>query len=68
MVKTCRIKGERKSRQVTLMFKPSIYEAFQKVAYVKSMSSNALIGELVEEYVKTHQAEISQYDKENPIS
>ena len=63
MVKTCRVK-ERKDRRANLLFKASVYEDFQKIAYVKSMSVNALIGTLVEDYVKSHQEEVKKYNRE----
>ena len=54
---------ERKTRQVTLLFKPSVYEAFQKIAYVQQISPNSLIGNLIEDYVSEHVKLVENYDE-----
>lgn len=63
MVKTCRTSGERKTQRVNFLFKPSVYEAFQKVAHEQKVSPNSLIGELMEQYVANHRQLVEQYDK-----
>lgn len=63
MVKTCRTSGERKTQRVNFLFKPSVYEAFQKVAHEQKVSPNSLIGELMEQYVTEHRQLVEQYDK-----
>ena len=55
--------SERKTRQVTLLFKPSVYEAIQKIAYIKETSVNNLIGKLMENCMNENQELIAQYDK-----
>lgn len=65
MIKRCRTK-ERKSRQVTSLFKPTVYEAFQKIAYMKQLSVNSLLGEIMEQFVAAHPDLVAQYDKKYP--
>ena len=65
MVKICRT-SERKTRQVTMAFKPSVYTAFQKVAYMQHIAPNGLLGELIEQHVQQHLDLIQKYDEENP--
>lgn len=55
---------EKKTRQVTMLFKPSVYEAIQKAAYVSKTSANNLIGTIMEDYVKSNQNLIVKYDEE----
>ena len=55
--------GERKSRQFTAAFKPSTFEALQKIAYVRRMSPNNLLGEIAEQYVGANADLVAQYDK-----
>lgn len=55
--------GERKSRQFTAAFKPSTFEALQKIAYVRRMSPNNLIGEIAEQYATANADLVAQYDE-----
>ena len=57
---------ETKSKRVSSSFKPSLYEKFQKVAYIQSKSPNDLLGILMEDYVNKHLNDIYQYDKMFP--
>lgn len=57
---------EPKSRNTMLAFRPSVYEAFQKIAYMQRTSPNSLVGNWMEDYVKEHQNLVHQYDEENP--
>ena len=60
-----RFNGERKSRQFTAAFKPSTFEALQKIAYVRRMSPNNLLGEIAEQYVGANADLVAQYDELN---
>lgn len=55
---------EKKTRQVTMLFKPSVYEAIQKAAYVTKTSPNNLVGKIMEEYIASHKDLIVKYDEE----
>lgn len=55
--------GERKSRQFTAAFKPSVFEALQKIAYVRRMSPNNLLGEIAEQYTTENADLVAQYDE-----
>lgn len=57
---------ERKSRQFTSAYRPSVFEALQKIAYMRYMSPNNLLNEIAEQYVAAHADTIAQYDKEHP--
>ena len=63
MIKTCRA-AERKTRQVTMVFKPSVYEMFQKVAYMQQISPNSLLGNLIEQHVQQHLDLVKKYDQQ----
>ena len=65
MIKTCRA-AERKTRQVTMVFKPSVYEMFQKVAHMQQISPNSLLGSLIEHHVQQHLDLVKKYDTEHP--
>ena len=56
-------KGEKKTRQITLLCKPSTYEAIQKAAYVSETSPNHLICEVLEKWIDKHQDLVDLYDK-----
>lgn len=56
-------KFEARSRQVTVTFKPSVYESMQKIAYIYQCSTNNVLNMAVEEYAKTHQHIINEYNK-----
>ena len=66
MFQLSKFNGERKSRQFTSAFRPTTFEAFQKIAYMLHMSPNNLLNEIAEQYVAAHADLVAQYDKENP--
>lgn len=66
MVQLSKFNGERKSRQFTAAFRPTTFEALQKIAYIRRMSPNNLLNEAAEQYVADHAELIAQYDEENP--
>lgn len=55
--------GEKKTRQATMLFKPSVYSGIKKIAYVKHSSIGGLVGEILEKYVKEHPDIIAKYDE-----
>lgn len=64
-VKSCQYYKEKKNRQFSALFKSSVFDAFQKIAYVRQVSTNWLLGEIVEQFVSEHADLVAQYDKEN---
>lgn len=63
-VKSCKFYKEKKNRQFSALFKASVFDAFQKIAYVRKISANFLLGEIVEQFVADHIDLVEQYDKE----
>lgn len=66
-----RLKHEKKTRVATMIFTPSVYEAFQKVAYMKHISISSLMeqlmrecceenAELVKQFEQTYQGDVSK--------
>ena len=62
-IKTCKYYQERKNRQFSALFKSSVFDAFQKIAYVRQVSTNWLLGEIMEQFVSEHPDLIAQYDQ-----
>lgn len=56
-------KQEIKSRKVTMGYRPSVYEKFQKIAYIQSVSPNQILAEYMEKYVKAYQSDLDVYDE-----
>lgn len=54
--------AERKTVRVNLLFKPSVKEAAEKIAYLRKTSLNDFIGTLLEEYIEEHEDDIARYD------
>ena len=54
-------KRETKSRKVNLGFKPSVYTAFQQIAYVQNTSVNSILSEFMDKYVSEHQEELKEF-------
>lgn len=48
-IKSCQYYKEKKNRQFTALFKVSAFEAFQKIAYMKQVSTNFLLGEAIQQ-------------------
>lgn len=51
-----------KKKSVTLSLLPSLHEDIQKIAYVQRRSFSGVIAELLEQYRREHQEEISEYE------
>ena len=64
MIQARRGLGEKKTKQISMVVKPSVYEAFRKVAYIQGITPNSLVGDFMERYSQEHQELIQQYDKE----
>ena len=62
-IKSWRGGAEKKTRLSTLAFLPSVYEAIQKIAYIKHNSVNGLVGEILADYVKNNKEIVDEYDK-----
>ena len=54
---------ERRNRQVTTVFRPSVYIAAQKIAYIHKCSPNNIINIALEEYIAQHQNDVVEYDR-----
>lgn len=58
-----RPKADRETKKrVSLAVFPSIYDAIQKIAYVKRKSVSEIVSECLEKYVAEHQTELAQYE------
>lgn len=55
-------KGETKTERVNLLFRPSVKEGLEKLAFVNKTSLNDLLNTISEEYISTHAAEIEKYN------
>lgn len=53
---------EAKSRRVQLLIKPSLYDAMEKIAYMRRQSKNDLINDLISELAEKEQDSIEKYD------
>lgn len=56
-------KKETKSRKVMSLFKPSVYNDIEKLAFLNRTSVNKVINDIVEEYIKNNHNLISKYDE-----
>lgn len=54
---------ETKSKRLNLLVKPSVLDQFKKIATMEQTSTNDLINQLMESYVKDKQEQIDLYDK-----
>ena len=54
---------EGRTRQATMAFRPSIFEAIQKAAYVNKSSTTNFIEGLMEQYLNEHPEVIKKYDE-----
>ena len=59
-----RVKYEHRNRQVTVVYKPSTYQAAKKIASITGCSTNNILNIALEEYIERNQDKIAQYDKE----
>lgn len=62
-IKSWRGGTEKKTRTSTLIFFPSVYEAIQKIAYIKHNSVNGLVGDILADYIKNNKEIVDEYDK-----
>lgn len=53
---------EHKTKKVSFLFKPTLYQVFQKVAAMKQTSPNALIGSLMLECIQQNEDLVQKYD------
>lgn len=58
-----RYNGVEKKRQTSISFKISLFEAIQKVAYVHRTSFANMVGQILEDYIKSHKDVIAKYDE-----
>lgn len=56
-------KRETKSKKVNLGFRPSVWSAFQQIAYVQNTSPNNILSDYVDWYIKEHQDELGEFEK-----
>lgn len=59
-----RPKADRETKKrVCLAVFPSVYDAIQKIAYVKRKSISEIVAECLENYVAEHEEELKRYDE-----
>ena len=54
---------ETKSKRISLLIKPSTYEAMGKIVYINRDSINGLVNDFFDKYVENHTKEIKEYDE-----
>ena len=61
-------KKEKKSRRMNMLFRPTSYAEFQKLAIIKQTSANDLMNTIVENIVDENAEVLEAYDKLNDLA
>ena len=54
---------EKKTKRVNFVITPTLYDKYQKVAYMQHLSLNEVTNRVFAEYVEANQNLIEEYDK-----
>lgn len=54
---------EKKTRRVSFLLKPPLFDQYQKIAYMRRLSLNEIINQVIAEYVEANQQYVEEYDK-----
>lgn len=61
-------KKEKKSRRMNMLFRPTSYAEFQKLAIIKQTSANDLMNTIVENVIEENAEVLEAYDKLNDLA
>jgi hypothetical protein len=61
-------KHETKSKRLNLLIQPTLFEAVQKIAYVKDISVNEAVNDAVRDYNEANSGLLQLYDRKKGIA